>query len=151
MFPTQQFTEHGPSSPAEPLVPQAPPRNNPIIVRTSSSSTTPEQLSGVPGRPPSSLPTKWYQPAADLWRTAVAGIADLSLLPDISYDVYDAEYVSSISSGLGGATGKAPISLKQMGFSLKQFATRIGKPNFSAFNKGKQDGWLGVWRRSIGP
>jgi hypothetical protein len=41
---------------------------------------------------------------------------------------------------LGGAEGKDPICLKQMEFSLKQFAKRMGPPNFSAFNK-----WKKVW------
>jgi hypothetical protein len=41
---------------------------------------------------------------------------------------------------LGGAEGKAPISLKQTELSLKQFAKRMGQPNFSAFNK-----WKEVW------
>jgi hypothetical protein len=41
---------------------------------------------------------------------------------------------------LGGAEGKDPIGLKQMEFSLKQFAKRMGPPNFSAFNM-----WKKVW------
>jgi len=44
------------------------------------------------------------------------------------------------SSDLGGAEGKAPISLKQTEFSLKQFAKWMRQPNFSAFNK-----WKKVW------
>jgi len=39
-------------------------------------------------------------------------------------------------SGLSGANGNAPISLKQTEFSLKQFANRMGQPNLSMFNKG---------------
>jgi hypothetical protein len=61
-------------------------------------------------------------------------------LPEISYDEFDADYESDDSSDLGGAEGKAPISLKQTEFSLKQFAKRMGQPNFSAFNK-----WKKVW------
>jgi len=41
---------------------------------------------------------------------------------------------------LGGAEGKPPISLKQTEFSLKQFAKRMGQPNYSTFNK-----WKKVW------
>jgi hypothetical protein len=41
---------------------------------------------------------------------------------------------------LGGAEGKATFSLKQTEFSLKQYAKRMGQPNFSAFNK-----WKIVW------
>jgi hypothetical protein len=73
-------------------------------------------------------------------RTDIAGIADLPPLPEISYDQYDADYESDDSSDLGGAEGEAPISLKQTEFSLKQFAKRMGQPNFSAFNK-----WKKVW------
>jgi hypothetical protein len=61
-------------------------------------------------------------------------------LPEISYDEFDAEYESDDSSDLGGAEGKAPISLKQTEFSLKQFAKCMGQANFSAFNK-----WKKVW------
>jgi hypothetical protein len=43
-------------------------------------------------------------------------------------------------SHLGAAEGKALISLKQTEYSLKQFAKRMGQPNFSAFNK-----WKKVW------
>jgi hypothetical protein len=39
---------------------------------------------------------------------------------------------------LGRAEGKALIILKQMDFSLKQFAKKMGHPNFSAFNKCKK-------------
>jgi len=42
---------------------------------------------------------------------------------------------------LGGAKGKAPISLMHTLFTLKQFVERIGQPNFSAFNKWKK-GWV---------
>jgi hypothetical protein len=52
----------------------------------------------------------------------VAVIADLRPLPGISYDEFDADAERDDSSDLGGAEGKAPISLKQMEFSLKQFA-----------------------------
>jgi hypothetical protein len=58
----------------------------------------------------------------------------------ISYDEFDAYYESDDSLDLGGAEGKAPIRLKQMEFSLKQFAKRKGQSNFSMFNK-----WKKVW------
>jgi len=118
MFPPQQFAGHGPSSPGAPRVPPAPPGNNPVIRLTSSASPAPGQLPGAPGRPPINLPTKRFQPAAEPRRTDVAGIADLPPLPEISYDQYDAEYESDNLSDLGGAEGKAPISLKQTEFSL---------------------------------
>ena len=70
----------------------------------------------------------------------MAGITDLPPLPENSYDEFDADAESDDSSDLGGAEGKAPISLKQTEFSLKQFAKRMGQPNFSAFNK-----WKKVW------
>ena len=70
----------------------------------------------------------------------VAGIANLPPLPDISYDKFDADDESDHSSDFGRAEGNAPISLKQMEFSLKQFTKRMGQLNFSAFNK-----WKKVW------
>ena len=73
-------------------------------------------------------------------RTDVAGIADLPPLPEISYDEFDADYESDDSSDLGGADGKAPISMKQTEFSFKQFAKRMGQPNFSLFNQ-----WKKLW------
>jgi hypothetical protein len=53
---------------------------------------------------------------------------------------------------LGGAEGKAPISLKQTELSLMQFAKRMGHPNFIAFNKWKKEwvaGFLEKKHRSI--
>jgi hypothetical protein len=73
-------------------------------------------------------------------RTDVAGIEDLPPLPEISYDEFDADHESDESSGLGWAERQAPTSLKQIEFSLKQFAKRMGQPTFSAFNK-----WKKVW------
>jgi hypothetical protein len=70
----------------------------------------------------------------------VAGIADLPPLPEISYDEVDADAEKDASSDLAGTEGKAPISLKQTEFSLKQFAKSLGQPNFRAFNK-----WKKVW------
>jgi len=58
----------------------------------------------------------------------------------MSYDEYDAADESVNLSDFGCAEGKPPISLQQMEFSLKQFAKRMGQPNFSAFNK-----WKKVW------
>jgi len=140
MFHPQQFTGQGPSPPGAPRVPPALPGNIPVIRSTSSASTPYGQLPGAPWRPHISLPTKQFQPVAELCRTDVAGIADLSSLPEISYDKFDADHETDDLSDLGGAEGKAPISLKQTEFSLKQFATRMGQPNFSAFNK-----WKKVW------
>jgi hypothetical protein len=53
----------------------------------------------------------------------------------MSYHEYDAADESDDTSDLGGAKGKPPISLKRTEFSLKQFATRMGQGNYSAFNK----------------
>jgi len=83
---------------------------------------------------------KQFLLVAEPRRTVIARIAHLLPLPEISYDQYDADYESDDSSDLGGAEGKALISLKQTEFSLKQFAKRMGQPNFSIFNK-----WKKVW------
>jgi hypothetical protein len=61
-------------------------------------------------------------------------------LTEISYDEFEADAECNDSSDLGRAEGKAPISLKHTEFSLKQFAKRMGQPNFSTFNK-----WKKVW------
>jgi hypothetical protein len=140
VFPPQQFTGQGLSAPGAPRVPPAPAANNPVNRLTSSSSTPYGQLRGAPGRPPISLPTTRFQPAAEPRSTDVSGIADLPQLPEICYDEFDADAECDDSSDFGGAEGKAPISLKQMEFSLKQFAKRMGQPNFSVFNK-----WKKVW------
>jgi len=138
MFPCQQFTGQGPSSPGAPRVPPALPGNIPVIRPITSASTPYGHLPGAPGRYPISLPTKQFQLTMEPRRTEVAGIADLPPLPEISYDKLDADYESDDLSDLGGAEGKAPISLKQTEFSLKQFAKRMGQRNFSAFNKWKK-------------
>jgi len=140
MFPPQQFTGHGLSSPGAPRVRLTPPVNYPVIRPTSSASTARGQLCGAEGRPPISLPTTVFEPAVELSRRDVAGIAGLPPVPEISYDEYDADYESHNSSYMGGAKGKAPISLNQTEFSLKQFAKRMGLSHFSIFNK-----WKKVW------
>ena len=86
MFPPQQFAGHEPSSPDAPRVPSALPRKIPVILPATSSSTAPGQLPGVPGRPPSRLPTERFQPGEEPRMTDGAGIADLLSLPDISKD-----------------------------------------------------------------
>jgi len=152
LFPPEQFTGHGLSSPGAHRVPPAPPGNNPVIRPTSSAFSAPGQLPGAPDRPPMSLPTKRFQPAVEPRRTDVARITDLPPLPDISYDKYDSDYESDGLLDLGRAEGKAPIILKQTEFSLNQFATRMGQPNFSTFNKWKKvlvAGFLEKTHRSI--
>jgi hypothetical protein len=79
-----------------------------------------------------------FQPAADPYRTHVAGLANLPPLPDISYDKYDADFESAELSYLGGAVGNSPNILKQTELSLKRFAKRLGQPIFRAINKGKK-------------
>jgi len=140
MFPPHQFTGQGPSSPCAPRVPPAPAGDIPVNRRTSSSSTPYGQIPGTLERHPISLPKKRFLQAADQRRTDVAGIADLPPLPAIAYDEFDADAESDDSSDLGGAKGKASLSLKQTDFSLNQFAKRMGQPNFSTFNE-----WKKVW------
>jgi hypothetical protein len=81
-----------------------------------------------------------FQPPAELQKTDVAGIADLPPLPEMFNDGYYADDEWDDLSDLGGAEAKPSISLKQMECSLKQFAKRMGQPNFSALNK-----WKKVW------
>jgi len=140
MVPHQQFAGQGPSSPGTPRVPQAPAGNISVNRPTSPSSTPDGQIPDAPGRHPISLPKKPFQPAAEPCRTDVAGIEHLPPLPDISYGKFDANAESDDSSDSGGEEGKAQISVKQTEFSLKQFAKRMGQPNFSTFNK-----WRKVW------
>jgi hypothetical protein len=78
---------------------------------------------------------KQFQQAAEPRKTDVAWIANLPPLPHISYGKYNADYGSDDSFDLGEAEGKALSSLKQTEFSLKQFAKRMGQPNYSACNK----------------
>jgi len=66
MFPPQQFTGQGLSTPGALCAAPALPQNNPVIRLTCSSSTAPGQLPGAPGRPRISLPMKRYQLAAEL-------------------------------------------------------------------------------------
>jgi len=138
MFPPQQFPGRWPPSVGAPRVPPALPGNNPVSRGTSSASTPYGQLHSTSGWPPISHPTKQFHPAAEPHRTEVAGIVEMPPLPEISYNKLDAEWESDDSSDLGGAEGKAPISLRQTEFSLTQFGTRMGQPNFSTFNKWKK-------------
>jgi len=141
MFPPQQFAGHGLSSPGAPRVPPAPPRNNPVIWPTLSSSTAPGQLPGAPRIPPPLASQRNH--FSLLWNHGGQMLQGLPIC--LHYQrfpiaEYDADYESNNSSDLGGAKGKAPISLKQMEFSLKQFAKTMRQPNFSACNK-----WKKVW------
>jgi hypothetical protein len=92
MFPPQQFTRQGPSSPGAPRAPPTLPGNIPVIRPTSSSTTPYRQPPGAPGRPPIRLKKKRFQLAAELRKTEVAGIVDLPTLPEISYAEFDTEY-----------------------------------------------------------
>jgi len=112
LFPSQQFTENGPSSPGAPWVPPAPPQNTPVIWLISSSLNASGQIPSAPRSPPISLRTKWFLPAAELWSTDGAGIADLPPLAEIFYGKYDGDYESDDLSDLGGAEGQAQIHLK---------------------------------------
>jgi hypothetical protein len=150
MFPHQQLAGQGQSSPGVPRVPPEPAGNHLVNRATSFSSTLYEQIPGAPGRPPISLPMKRFQPAAEPRRTDVAGIVDLPPLPDNSYHEFDRDAESNDSSDLGVAEGKAPISLKQTEFSLKQFAKGWGSPTLVPSTSGRKYGWLGVSRRCIG-
>ena len=114
--------------------------NIPVIRLTTSSSTPYGQIPGAPRTPTISLPIKRFQPDAELYRIDVVEIAELSPLPEISYEEINADAESNDSLDMSGAEGKAPISLKQTEFPLKQFGKRMGQPNFSMFNK-----WKKVW------
>jgi len=151
MFPPQQFTGYGPSSPGAPRVPPAPPQNNPVIWPTSLTSTALEHHPNAPGRASISLPTNWFQRAAEQRSTDVAGIAEMPPIPQISYDEYNAQYESDNLSDLGGAEGQAPINPKQTEFSLKQYVTGWCSPTLVPSTSGRKDGWLSFWRRSISP
>ena len=95
MFPPQQFTGQGPSSPGTTGVPPALPGKIPVIQLTTSASTPYGQLPGAAGRAPISLPSRRFQPAAEPRRTDVAATADLPLLPEIAYDAFDTDYGSA--------------------------------------------------------
>jgi len=113
---------------------------NPVIRPTSSASTAPGHHPGQPWRPPISLPTKRFQPVAELPRTDVPGNANVPPTPEISYDEYDADSERDISADMGDAEARAPISLSRMDFSLKQLPKQLWRPNFCTFNK-----WKRVW------
>jgi hypothetical protein len=55
-------------------------------------------------------------------------------LPEILYDDFDEDAGSDDSSDIGGAKSKAPISLKETEFFLKQLGKKIEQHNISAFN-----------------
>jgi hypothetical protein len=85
MFPRQQFTGQGMSSPGEPRVHPGLPGHNPVNLPTSPSSTPPPAPpSSALGRPPISLSTKRLLPAVELRKTDVARIVDMPQLPEIS-------------------------------------------------------------------
>jgi len=146
MFPPLKISGQWLSSRGEPGVPPGLLGIDPVNRPTTSSYTAPPgpptgtagTLSGASGKPPVSLQMKRIQAQAELRITAVAGIADLPWLLEISQNEYKAEVKCEDSSDLGVAEGKASISLKQTEFSLKQFGKKMGQPNYIAFNKWKK-------------
>ena len=141
MFPPLQLPGHWPSSHGPPRVLPGPPGNHPLNQPTSSILTPPPQpLSGAPGRHPISLLARRFQPQAEPQQTDVADIAELTPLPEMFQDEYDAADECDDSSDLGGAEGQRPISPKQTESSLKQSGKRMGQANHSAINK-----WKKVW------
>jgi len=140
MFPPQQLTGHGLSSPGTPRVSPTLAGNSPVIWLTSPTSTALEQLHGTHWRPPINLPIERFQPAVELLKIDAAGNANLPPLTEMSYDEDVADCECEDLSDLGSAKGQALISLKQMAFSLKQFGKRMGQYNISTFNK-----WKRVW------
>jgi len=84
------------------------------------------------------LPNNGSQPPAEPQKTNVPGIVDLPTLPEICYDEYAAYDESDDLSDSDGAVGKPPISMKQIEFSLKQFAKGMGQANYSIFHKWKK-------------
>jgi len=63
--------------------------------------------------------SKWYLPAVELWKTNVAGISALSLIPELLYDNNDADHQRNDFLNFCGAEGTAPSSLMRTVFSLK--------------------------------
>jgi len=147
-FPHPQFSAQWLSSVGTPRVPPAQPRNNPVILPASSSSTPPPgPRSAAPGpssnahvRPPISHPTKIFQLAVELRNTTITGILDIPPLLANSCDKCEAEDETEDSSNLGGANAKAQTSPPQTILSLKQFAKKIWQPNFGVFNI-----WMKEW------
>jgi len=145
MFRPPHIPGQGPSSRCAPSRPPGPPESHPLDWPISSSpNPPPEPPSGAPERPPFSLPPKQYSPAAEPRITDAAGIKDLLPVLDVDYIEYDADDESDHLLDLGCAAGQQPMSLKQIEFSLKQFAKRMGQANYSVFNKWKK-GWVAGW------
>jgi hypothetical protein len=70
-------------------------------------------------------------------KTYVAGIANVPLLPEISYDKYNANDDSNDSSDFSLAEVNATISLKPPEFSSMQFAKRMGSQIFVCSSSGR--------------
>jgi len=138
MFPPGQFSAKGPLSPGALGVPPAPLGINTVIQPTSSNSSPPGLPSGTPGRLPIMIPIQWFQPAAELLKNNIAEITDFPTSLEISCKKLDVDDVSDNSSDSSGVECNAPFTLKHNKFSLKQFAKRMGLPNYSLINNWKK-------------
>jgi len=91
MFPPPQIPGKGLSSPGAPRVPPGLPENHLVNWPTSSiPNPPPEPPSSTPRSHSICLPTKWFEPPADTWISAVARILDLPPSPEISYANFEA-------------------------------------------------------------
>jgi len=121
MFPPEEFTGQGPSSPGARQVPPAPAGNNPVNWPTSSSSTPYGQSPGTPGRSPISLQKKQFKPGAELCRTEVAGIADLPPLLVLA---------TAPNSQVIPGSGSTPNHTVAMGLTTRKTRTVWNEPVF---------------------
>jgi len=98
MFPPLQIPGQDVSSPDAPRVPPEPQKHNAVNYLTSCTpKLPPDHPFGTGRRPLISLPTKRFQPPAELWNTDVARITTLSPLLEMSYDDHDADVESNDS------------------------------------------------------
>jgi len=152
MFPQQQFPGQGLSSPGAPRVPPGSPGNNPVNRPISSSSTPPPGPPfGAPGRPPISHPTKRFLPPVEQRKRDVACIADLAPLTENDYHDYDADDESDDSSDLGAIEGKPQSVWSNSNSPWSNLPKRWGRPTIVHSTSGRNYGWLGFSRKSIGP
>jgi len=73
------------------------------------------------------------------------GILNVPRLPELSNDEFEWYDGREDSFHIRGVNGKAPNSLKETMFSLKQFVEIMGQPNYTAFGKGNNVPLSGVF------
>jgi len=152
MFPPQQFTGQGPSSPGAPWVPPALPGNIPVIRPRSSASTPYGQIPATSRRPPP-LASQWKY-FSQLRNCTWQLLQGLRICPH--HQRFPMKSLMQIMRVMirrtwAGLKAKPQSAWSKRNSPWSNLPTGWGSPILECSTCGRMYGWLGFGRRSIGP